>query len=128
MGSSDQQIKANLSSIEADTKRVAGRTASASSPKEMKISKALHFSHSQNYPLSQPVMKLEGFTQCAGEAVYANDYPHTAEDVWCSWVVATEVNATIARIDPSEALVCIFLPSLVRLDRVRHTGRWWLVI
>lgn len=52
-------------------------------------------------------MKLEGYHQCAGEAIYSNDYPHTDDDVWCSWVVATEVNATIAKIDPSEALVCI---------------------
>lgn len=62
---------------------------------------------SQNYPLSQPVMKLEGYSQCAGESVYANDYPHTDQDVWCAWVVATEVNATIASIDPSKAMVCI---------------------
>lgn len=50
-------------------------------------------------------MKLEGLTQCAGEAIYANDYPHTSEDVWCAWIVATEVNATIAKIDASDALV-----------------------
>lgn len=65
------------------------------------------FLPSQNYPLSQPVMKLEGFNQCSGESVYANDYPHTAQDVWCTWVVATEVNATISKIDPSQALVSI---------------------
>lgn len=47
--------------------------------------------------------------------MYANDYPHTGKDVWCSWVVATEVNATIARIDPSEALVGFyFLHSLTK--------------
>lgn len=60
-------------------------------------------------------MKLEGLSQCSGESVYANDYPHTGKDVWCSWVVATEVNATIARIDPSEALVGFyFLHSLTK--------------
>lgn len=52
-------------------------------------------------------MKLEGFNQCSGESVYANDYPHTEQDVWCTWVVATEVNATISKIDPSQALVSI---------------------
>lgn len=52
-------------------------------------------------------MKLEGYSQCAGESIYSNDYPHTSEDVWCSWVVATEVNATIVKIDASEAMVCI---------------------
>lgn len=54
-------------------------------------------------------MKLEGYSQCAGESVYANDYPHTDQDVWCAWVVATEVNATIASIDPSKAMVCTYL-------------------
>lgn len=50
-------------------------------------------------------MKLEGYTQSAGEAVYSNDQPHTPQDVWCTWVIATEVNAKISNIDATEALV-----------------------
>lgn len=50
-------------------------------------------------------MKLEAYNQVSGESIYANDYPHTANDVWCAWVVATEVNATITKIDASKALV-----------------------
>lgn len=58
-------------------------------------------------------MKLEALGQCSGESKYSNDYPHTEHDVWCAWVLATEVNATIAKIDASEALVSSSSPFII---------------
>lgn len=57
-----------------------------------------------NFPLTQPVMKLEALSQCSGEAMYANDIPPIPKEVFCAFVIATEVNKTIESIDPSKAL------------------------
>lgn len=60
----------------------------------------------KNYPLTQPVMKLEALMQTSGEAVFQNDVHHRQdEDLWCAFVLATEINASITMIDPSAALV-----------------------
>lgn len=59
----------------------------------------------QNYPLTQPVMKLEALMQTSGEATYQNDTHHRPYDLWCAFVLATEANSTIIRIDATPALV-----------------------
>lgn len=63
-----------------------------------------------NYPLTQPVMKLEALMQCSGEVVYQNDVHQRDDDLWCAFVLATEINASIMRIDASAALA---LPGVV---------------
>lgn len=60
----------------------------------------------QNYPLTQPVMKLEALLQTSGEAVFQNDiHQRQDDDLWCAFVLATEINASILAIDTSAALV-----------------------
>lgn len=58
----------------------------------------------QNYPVTQAVQKLEGMIQCSGEATYMNDMLTTSNSVYCAFVGATKVGATIDQIDASEAL------------------------
>ncbi|KAH8236776.1 hypothetical protein KR026_010469 [Drosophila bipectinata] len=58
----------------------------------------------QNYPVTQAVQKLEGIIQCSGEATYMNDTLTTSNSVYCAFVGATKVGATIDQIDASEAL------------------------
>lgn len=59
----------------------------------------------KNYPLTQPVMKLEALMQTAGEAVFQNDVHHRDDDLWCAFVLATEINSSIINIDTAAALV-----------------------
>nr|XP_016926109.2 indole-3-acetaldehyde oxidase-like [Drosophila suzukii] len=58
----------------------------------------------KNYPVTQPVQKLEGLIQCSGEATYMNDLLTTSNAVHCALVTAKRVGATIEQIDPSAAL------------------------
>ncbi|KAH8327482.1 hypothetical protein KR074_006691, partial [Drosophila pseudoananassae] len=60
----------------------------------------------KNYPVTQPVQKLEGLIQCSGEASYMNDLLTTSNAVYCAFVTAKRVGATIEQIDPTEALQC----------------------
>ncbi|XP_041565468.1 indole-3-acetaldehyde oxidase-like isoform X2 [Drosophila elegans] len=60
----------------------------------------------KNYPVTQPVQKLEGLIQCSGEAMYMNDLLTTSNAVHCAFVTAKRVGATIEQIDASAALQC----------------------
>lgn len=60
----------------------------------------------ENYPLTQPVIKLEALMQTSGQALYQNDIHQKHDtDLWCAFVQATVINATILNIDPAPALV-----------------------
>uniref|UniRef100_A0A1B0GDN7 FAD-binding PCMH-type domain-containing protein n=1 Tax=Glossina morsitans morsitans TaxID=37546 RepID=A0A1B0GDN7_GLOMM len=61
-------------------------------------------SNKKNFPINQPVQKLEALIQCSGEATYMNDMLTHDNTVYCAFVTATKVNATIEQIDASEAL------------------------
>lgn len=61
------------------------------------------------YPLTQPVEKYQGILQCSGEAKYVNDMPKMHNELWAAFAVAYEVTSTIAGIDPSKALVRLFM-------------------
>ncbi|XP_022211878.2 indole-3-acetaldehyde oxidase [Drosophila obscura] len=58
----------------------------------------------QNYPVTQAVQKVEGMIQCSGEATYMNDVLTASNTVYCAFVGATKVGATIDAIDAKEAL------------------------
>ncbi|XP_034664118.1 abscisic-aldehyde oxidase [Drosophila subobscura] len=57
----------------------------------------------QNYPVTQAVQKVEGMIQCSGEATYMNDVLTPSNTVYCAFVGATKVGATIDAIDAKEA-------------------------
>ncbi|XP_059612684.1 xanthine dehydrogenase/oxidase-like [Phlebotomus argentipes] len=61
-------------------------------------------SNSENYPLTQPLPKDTALEQTAGEAVYVNDMAHLPDDLWATFVIATQTNSRISYIDPSVAL------------------------
>ncbi|XP_026741667.1 xanthine dehydrogenase 1-like isoform X2 [Trichoplusia ni] len=56
------------------------------------------------WPLNQPVPKIEALVQCSGEAVFANDLPTQANEVFAAFVTA-DVNAgsIIKDFDTTEA-------------------------
>ncbi|XP_062708362.1 xanthine dehydrogenase isoform X2 [Aedes albopictus] len=56
------------------------------------------------WPLTQNVPKLEGLIQCSGEAEYINDIPKIPNELFAAFVLATEINSRIVKIDASNAL------------------------
>ncbi|XP_055686789.1 uncharacterized protein LOC129792085 isoform X2 [Lutzomyia longipalpis] len=57
-----------------------------------------------NWPLTQPVEKLEATIQCSGEIKYTNDFPKMPNELWAAFVHATEVQSVIKDVDPQDAL------------------------
>ncbi|CAH2233049.1 jg18399 [Pararge aegeria aegeria] len=57
------------------------------------------------WPLNEPIPKIEGVIQCAGEAKYADDTPSLPREVFVDFVLAKVPLGTIKNIDPSIALV-----------------------
>lgn len=57
------------------------------------------------FPLTEPIVKVEGLAQISGTAKYSNDIPHFINELWAAFVPATKVHSKIGKIDASEALV-----------------------
>lgn len=62
-------------------------------------------SNKKLYPLTEPVLKLEGLSQVSGAALYANDLPPMKGELWAAYVLAGRPHVLIGRIDAKEALV-----------------------
>uniref|UniRef100_K1Q8Q7 Xanthine dehydrogenase n=1 Tax=Magallana gigas TaxID=29159 RepID=K1Q8Q7_MAGGI len=56
------------------------------------------------WPLTQPMTKVEAINQASGRAVYINDIAGQPGECYAEFVLSTEANAKIQSIDPSEAL------------------------
>ncbi|XP_045500109.1 xanthine dehydrogenase 1-like [Colias croceus] len=56
------------------------------------------------WPLNQPIQKVEGLIQCAGEAKYTEDIPTIPGEVYAAFVLSTIGLGKINKIDASEAL------------------------
>ncbi len=55
--------------------------------------------------MNEPIPKLEGQSQCSGEAQYVNDMPSFPGELTAIFVMATIANCDIDTIDASAALV-----------------------
>uniref|UniRef100_A0A1L8DXU8 Indole-3-acetaldehyde oxidase n=2 Tax=Nyssomyia neivai TaxID=330878 RepID=A0A1L8DXU8_9DIPT len=60
--------------------------------------------YKDNWPLTQPVEKLEALIQCSGEIKYSNDFPQMPNELWAAFVHATDVQSVIKDIDATDAL------------------------
>ena len=58
----------------------------------------------QEFPITQPLPKIEALCQTTGEAKFVNDMPYLDGQLWAAFVPATKVNLKIAQIDASPAL------------------------
>ncbi|CAH0726812.1 unnamed protein product, partial [Brenthis ino] len=56
------------------------------------------------WPLNQPIAKLDGLIQCAGESKYTEDLPSLPNEVFAAFVLTTVPLGRIESIDPSKAL------------------------
>nr|CAD7403779.1 unnamed protein product [Timema cristinae] len=66
---------------------------------------------SSQWPLNQPIPKIEALVQCSGEAEYVNDHPPIPGQLFAAFVLTTEAVGNIIDIDPSPALL---MPGVVR--------------
>lgn len=57
------------------------------------------------YPVNKPIPKIEGESQCTGEAEYVDDIPTLPNELYAAFVLSTVGNCEIDAVDPSEALV-----------------------
>ncbi|XP_065075928.1 xanthine dehydrogenase/oxidase-like [Ochlerotatus camptorhynchus] len=56
------------------------------------------------WPLTQYTPKLEGLAQTSGEAEYVNDVPKMPNELHAAFVLATEIQSRIVKIDATKAL------------------------
>ncbi|XP_055537407.1 uncharacterized protein LOC129725498 [Wyeomyia smithii] len=66
--------------------------------------------YEKNWPLTKNVPKLEALAQTSGEAKFCNDLPTQPGELHAAFVLATQANSRIGKIDASNALK---LPGVV---------------
>ncbi len=59
------------------------------------------------WPVSQPVEKLEGRVQCGGEAEYVNDIQPASGELHAAFVMTSRANCDIVAVDTAAALVAM---------------------
>ncbi|XP_060599195.1 uncharacterized protein LOC132752826 [Ruditapes philippinarum] len=66
----------------------------------------------QEWPLNEPLKKLEADIQCTGEAEYTDDLPAYPGQLHAAFVTSTQANATVQSIDTADALK---IPGVVKV-------------
>lgn len=71
------------------------------------VSKAsqVYDTKTSEWPLNQPIPKVEALIQCAGEAFYTEDIPPLPNEVFCALSLSTIAVGDIVDIDSSKALM-----------------------
>jgi xanthine dehydrogenase/oxidase len=94
------------------------RLVSAATPYQRPVSSGVQVfsSDPSEAPVDQPIPKLAGLIQCAGEAKYSNDQPLLPGTLYAAYAVSTEASAALVSIDASEALA---LPGVVAFVSAR---------
>eukprot|EP01116_Phalansterium_solitarium_P016706 TRINITY_DN393_c0_g2_i1.p1 TRINITY_DN393_c0_g2~~TRINITY_DN393_c0_g2_i1.p1 ORF type:complete len:1372 (-),score=562.47 TRINITY_DN393_c0_g2_i1:226-4341(-) len=57
-----------------------------------------------DFPVGEPIHKIEAKLQASGEAVYTGDVPAPSGCLYAALVTATQANATLGTVDPTAAL------------------------
>jgi len=55
--------------------------------------------------VNKGIPKIEGQSQCSGEAEYVSDIAPFKGEVHAAFVISTQANCELDKVDPSEALV-----------------------
>ena len=64
-------------------------------------------SDKDQWPLNMGLPKIEGQSQCTGEAQYVNDIPAQKGELYAAFVITTVANCDLDVVDVSQALVSI---------------------
>lgn len=80
-------------------------------PRNVSYGEQFYLTDDESWPIDMPMAKIEGKSQCTGEAQYVNDIPHQKGELFAAFVNSTIANCDLDVVDPSEALV-IFEKSI----------------
>ena len=69
------------------------------------------------WPITQPVEKVEAKVQCGGEAEYVNDIPAATGELHAAFVMTSQANCDIVAVDTAAALVS--------MHTAMHFGTGW---
>jgi hypothetical protein len=73
-------------------------------------------------PLSEPITKLEAYSQCTGEAKYTDDIPQQPNELCAAYAVSTVASGVIASIDVSKALSMPGVKDVITAKDVTDMG------
>ncbi|XP_069792527.1 xanthine dehydrogenase/oxidase-like isoform X2 [Narcine bancroftii] len=80
------------------------RSAQYSLERPVSTGKQTYTSRPGEYPLTKPMPKLSARLQTSGEAQFINDIPPLADELYATFVLSTEGNATLGNIDSTAAM------------------------
>ncbi|ODM92327.1 Abscisic-aldehyde oxidase [Orchesella cincta] len=86
------------------------------------IERSLHYgkqtydSDQSQWPLYQPIPKLEAYAQASGEAEYVNDIHPQQGELFGAFVLSTVGNASLKNVDPAEAML---IPGVVAVIQAK---------
>ncbi|XP_055623208.1 xanthine dehydrogenase-like [Toxorhynchites rutilus septentrionalis] len=86
------------------------RSGGTTSKRPVSSGKQSYDTYPNKWPLTQYVPKIEGLAQSSGEAEYIGDIPERPNELHAAFVLATEIQSRISKIDATEALK---LPGVV---------------
>lgn len=70
-------------------------------------------------------MHASAFKQATGEAIYCDDMPKYAEELYLALVLSTRAHAKILRIDPTKALSIEGVVSFFSSKDIMEERRWF---
>jgi CO/xanthine dehydrogenase Mo-binding subunit len=70
------------------------------------------------WPVNKPVAKIEGQSQCTGEAEYVADISPSKGELHAAFVISNIANCDLDVVDTSEALVCFYFLLLIFLFKL----------
>ncbi|XP_039304979.1 xanthine dehydrogenase isoform X2 [Solenopsis invicta] len=74
--------------------------------------------------LGRPIVHASAFKQATGEAIYCDDMPKFANELYLALVLSTRAHAKIVKIDPSKALAVEGVVSFFSSKDIAEDRRW----
>lgn len=74
--------------------------------------------------IGRPIVHASAFKQATGEAIYCDDMPKYAEELYLALVLSTRAHAKILRIDPTKALSMEGVVSFFSSKDIAEERRW----
>jgi xanthine dehydrogenase/oxidase len=74
-------------------------------PRNVSSGEQFYLTDQDSWPVDLPMAKIEGKSQCTGEAQYVNDIPHQKGELFAAFVNSSVANCDLDVVDASEALV-----------------------
>ncbi|XP_050457296.1 xanthine dehydrogenase isoform X2 [Cataglyphis hispanica] len=74
--------------------------------------------------IGRPIVHASAFKQATGEAIYCDDMPKYAEELYLALVLSTRAHAKILRIDPTKALSMEGVVSFFSSKDIMEERRW----